>query len=198
MECHTNTSRDRTCLCRLPVMAALLAAASLVACGGGSIETTAASDREALVAFYNSADGDNWTDKSEWLSDRPTGQWYGVTTDVNGSVTHLDLNNNELSGEIPAELGSLSNLLSLYLLDNQLSGAIPVEMGSLSKLQTLWIHGNSTLSGPLPKSLTGLTSLLYLNLDGTELCAPMDDGFQMWLQGVENKDGVVNCASSEP
>ena len=159
LECHTNTSRDRTCLCRLPVMAALLAAASLVACGGGSIETTAASDREALVAFYNSADGDNWTDKSEWLSDRPTGQWYGVTTDVNGSVTHLDLNNNELSGEIPAELGSLSNLQWLNLRHNRLSGEIPPELGSLSSLQDLWLDGNQGLSGPLPGSLTGLNAL---------------------------------------
>ena len=169
MECHTNTSRDRTCLCRLPVMAALLAAASLVACGGGSIETTAASDREALVAFYNSADGDNWTDKSEWLSDRPTGQWYGVTTDVNGSVTHLDLNNNELSGEIPPELGSLSSL------------------------QDLWLDGNQGLSGPLPGSLTGLNALSRLDLRDTQLCALPDDAFQGWLRGVNGKSGVVTC-----
>ena len=49
MKCHTNTSRDRTRVCRLRVMAALLAyllaAALLMACGGGSSETTAASDR---------------------------------------------------------------------------------------------------------------------------------------------------------
>ena len=169
MECHTNTSRDRTCLCRLPVMAALLAAASLVACGGGSIETTAASDREALVAFYNSADGDNWTDKSEWLSDRPTGQWYGV------------------------KLGSLTNLQVLSLWGNELRGEIPAELGSLSNLQRLNLSFNLGLSGPLPGSLTGLNALSRLDLRDTQLCAPSDDAFQRWLLGVLEKSGVVTC-----
>ena len=40
-----------------------------------------------------------------------------------------------MSGEIPAELGSLSNLERLYLNDNALSGEIPAELGSLSNLE---------------------------------------------------------------
>ena len=39
-----------------------------------------------------------------------------------------------MSGEIPAELGSLSNLTELYL-GNDLSGEIPAELGSLSNLE---------------------------------------------------------------
>ena len=169
------------------------------------------------MALYNSADGDNWTDKSDWLSDRPTGQWYGVTTDVNGSVTHLDLNNNELSGEVPPELGSLSNLQSLRLgsnelsseipselgslsdlqwlnlSSNQLSGEIPKELGSLSNLQNLWLDCNQGLSGPLPGSLTGLNAFSRLDLRDTQLCALSDDAFQRWLLGVLEKSGVVTC-----
>ena len=49
------------------------------------------------------------------------------------------LNDNALSGEIPAELGSLSNLTWLYLNDNDLSGEIPAELGSLSNLTTLYL-----------------------------------------------------------
>ena len=37
--------------------------------------------------------------------------------------------------EIPAELGSLSNLTKLSLLGNGLSGEIPAELGSLSNLE---------------------------------------------------------------
>ena len=33
--------------------------------------TSAETDREALVALYNSTDGPNWDDAQNWLSDRP-------------------------------------------------------------------------------------------------------------------------------
>ena len=73
----------------------------------GSAET----DREALVALYNATDGENWMRSDNWLSDAPLGLgWNGVTTNDDGRVTKLILTANGLSGEIPAELGSLSNL----------------------------------------------------------------------------------------
>ena len=87
----------------------------------GSAET----DRETLVALYNATDGENWRDNANWLSDAPLGEWYGVTTDDDGRVTELRLRNSELSGEIPADLGGLSNLEGLFLSGNQLSGCIP-------------------------------------------------------------------------
>ena len=40
-------------------------------------------------------------------------------------MTVLGLKNNELSGEVPPELGSLSNLESLRLNGNELSGCVP-------------------------------------------------------------------------
>ena len=75
----------------------------------GSAET----DREALVAFYNATDGENWFESNNWLSDAPLGEWYGVTTNDDGRVIALVPDANNLSGEIPAELGSLSNLRGL-------------------------------------------------------------------------------------
>ena len=40
------------------------------------------------------------------------------------SLTTLSLYSNALTGAIPAELGSLTKLETLYLGDNQLSGAV--------------------------------------------------------------------------
>lgn len=51
--------------------------------------------------------GANWGDASNWLSDKPLDQWYGVIT-TNDWVTTLDLLFNDLMGAIPAELGNLS------------------------------------------------------------------------------------------
>ena len=127
------------------------AAATAPPAASGSVET----DREALVAFYNATDGENWYNSYNWLSDAPLGEWYGVTTNVDGRVTELDMPDipgNGLSGEIPAELGNLSNLIWLELDDNRLRGEIPPELGSLSNLQGLDLGGNQ-LSGCVPSSL---------------------------------------------
>ena len=53
----------------------------------------------------------------------------------------LSLWGNQLTGEIPKELGSLANLLGLYLSKNQLTGEIPKELGILANLQELYLGG---------------------------------------------------------
>ena len=47
------------------------------------------------------------------------------------------LNSNRLSGNIPAQLGNLSNLNRLRLHGNQLNGSIPRELGGFSNLTQL-------------------------------------------------------------
>ena len=85
------------------------AAATAPPAASGSVKT----DREALVALYNATDGENWNESASanWLSDAPLGEWEGVTTNDDGRVVVLYLSNNFLSGEIPPELGSLSDLI---------------------------------------------------------------------------------------
>ena len=65
------------------------------------------SDRAALVALYEATDGANWTNNTNWLSDRPIGEWHGVIMRSDGRVTALDLLWNQLSGPLPAEVGRL-------------------------------------------------------------------------------------------
>ena len=130
------------------------------------------SDREALVALYNATDGENWSVSDNWLSDAPLGEWYGVITNDDGRVIELELGENDLSGEIPAELANLSNLEKLYLHANGLSGEIPPELGSLSNLRWLFL-GDNALSGEIPAEL-GSLNLRFLGLYDTALsgCVP--------------------------
>ena len=121
----------------------------------GSIE----GDRAALVALYNATDGDNWTDKANWLSDKPLGKWFGVFTNAQGHVNALFLLSNELSGTIPSSLGNLSNLVILDLRDNELSGTIPSSFGNLTKLEWLILAFNN-LSGTIPSSFGNLSNLI--------------------------------------
>jgi hypothetical protein len=122
---------------------------------------------EALVALYDSTDGDNWSNNSGWLDTNAPCSWYGVTCDA-GHVTQLWLYGNQLSGNIPPELGSLVNLTSLGLGDSQLIGSIPAELGYLASLQELWLSGNQ-LSGSIPPELGDLANLTHLCLYDNQL-----------------------------
>lgn len=59
--------------------------------GGGTPPPSGSVDREALVALYNATDGPNWLDNTNWLTDAPLGEWYGVDTDDLGRIVALDL-----------------------------------------------------------------------------------------------------------
>ena len=127
------------------------------------VSADATTARDALVALYNLAGGQNWKNRTNWLSEAPVWEWAGVTADHNGRVTAIQLPNNNLSGEIPAELGSMSNLTHLYLYQNQLSGEIPAELGSMSNLTHLYLYQN-LLSGEIPAELGSMSSLTHLRL----------------------------------
>ena len=128
----------------------------------------AATDRAALVALYNATDGANWRNNGNWLSNAPMGEWHGVTTDSDGRVARLDIERNQLTGGIPAELGSLSNLTNLNISRNQLTGEIPAELGNLTNLTELYLNDNQ-LTGEIPAELGSLTNLVRLVLSGNQL-----------------------------
>ena len=70
------------------------------------------------------------------------------------------LNNNQLSGSIPKELGRLASLQLLWLQDNQLSGRIPNQLGRLRRLRGLELNNNNlnTLSWNIRMGLGTLLS----------------------------------------
>ena len=127
-----------------------------------------ASDRAVLIALYHSTGGANWVANANWLSDRPIGEWHGVTTDSNGRVVWLELGGNQLTGEIPPELGGLSNLTGLVLYGNGLTGEIPPELGRLSNLTRLDL-GDNQLAGEIPPELGRLSNLRELGLGFNQL-----------------------------
>ena len=87
-----------------------------------SVAPQVSEDRAALVALHNATGGPGWRSHTNWLSDSPIGDWHGVTTDDSGRVTELSLERNQLTGELPPELGYLTELTRLWLNSNELSG----------------------------------------------------------------------------
>ena len=97
-----------------------------------------------------------------------------------GDLTNLNFLNlaaNNLSGVIPDEIGYLSNLNYLFLQNNEFTGAIPSSIGNLFNLISLKLYGNS-LSGEIPVELGNITSLEYISISSNHLSGPIPEEFE--------------------
>ena len=163
---------------------------------GTGVQCAPLSDRDILALLYEATGGPDWFRDRNWLTGAPLGQWDGVSVDGEGRVVGLFSGNNNLTGPIPAELGSLANLTGLFLGNNQLSGPIPPELGNLASLTLLALGGNAlegdippelgnlasleqlflwgnSLTGEIPAELGNLVNVTYLSLSGNQLSGPI-------------------------
>jgi hypothetical protein len=128
-------------------------------------------DSLALVALYNSTDGPHWKNHTNWLTAAPVSQWYGIydgNFDDGLKITGIYLQNNQLSGSIPPDLGNLNHLAYLILSNNQLNGSISPKLGNLTKVNALDLDNNQ-LRGSIPPHLGNLANLNYLHLSNNRL-----------------------------
>lgn len=124
-------------------------------------------EREALIALYKATGGENWKDNTNWCSDKPLDEWYGVSY-WDGHVRSLNLWVNNLTGQIPKELEILTGIENMYLGDNKLEGSIPECIGNLHSLKNLDL-ANNLLSGEIPSFIGNLSVLENLNLGSNRL-----------------------------
>ncbi|XP_050282273.1 putative receptor-like protein kinase At3g47110 [Quercus robur] len=96
-------------------------------------------------------------------------QWFGAYSNLLGNnsiddlsflsslnncsqLNYLDVDYNQLGGNIPSSIGKLTNLNWLYLDENKLTGVIPSSIGNMTRLLNLYL-GNNNLEGSIPTSL---------------------------------------------
>src|SRR6266496_1457174 len=125
-------------------------------------------DSLALVDLYNSTNGVNWVNNTNWLTSNPVSTWYGIISVSNGRVIYINLETNNLAGQLPSSIGNLQKLGTLRLPVNQLSGSIPSSIGNLVNLKRLNLYSNQ-LSGSIPSSIGNLANLQVLVLNGNQL-----------------------------
>ena len=83
------------------------------------------------------------------------------------NTTELDLNENQLTGTIPSEIGNLTNLTILRLENNQLTGEIPESICDLDL--KFWISIN-------------------FNVNNNQLCPPYPSCIGVYLGGQDISD----------
>ena len=90
------------------------------------------------------------------------------------------LNNNPITGEIPPSVGSMTALVTGRFSDTGLSGPLPRTVLQIPTCATADRCGE-----------VGLNTFTF---DSSELCAPADDEFTAWLEGIFNAAGP-RCAA---
>ncbi|KAK0591380.1 hypothetical protein LWI29_000810 [Acer saccharum] len=118
----------------------------------------------------------------------------------------IDLSSNELTGDIPIDIGNLQKIITMNLSRNSLSGSIPESFSNLTNIQSLDLSHNK-LSGRIPPQLTQLNSLAIFNVSINNLSGPVPDKGQFGTF-VENSYGgnpslcgpqiKRRCGSSKP
>ncbi|KAL3915125.1 MAG: hypothetical protein SGILL_005793 [Bacillariaceae sp.] len=147
--------------------------------------------RWALAVMYFSTEGDNWTQcsagapfcgvippfvgRSAFLSEVNECDWAGIRCNIEGCVTAIEFEDNQLGGTIPTELALLTDLEFLGMEEGTTSGTIPTELGSLSNMFFIDLDFNQ-LSGTIPPELFGLSLLRTLDLNDNEFVGILDPG----------------------
>ena len=134
----------------------------------------------SLSAFYTATGGDNWRRNDNWditriPTERELNTWVGVDL-YEGWLVGLRLDQNNLTGAIPPEVGNLSQLSRLRLPANKLTGEIPPELANLKQLKWLTLFHND-LTGPIPPELGSLEQLQDLLLQWNSLSGSIPPEF---------------------
>ena len=157
----------------------LIAAFFLLAINPIAKAQVSTQDRQALIDLYNSTDGSNWINSTNWLND-DVSTWFGVTVSGN-RVTQIILANNNLSGTIPPSLGDLTNLQTLNLGYNNLFDTIPFSLCNLINLQYFFLNVNNNISGVIPPNIGNLTNLIRIDFSSNQLSGTIPASFSNCL-----------------
>ncbi|KAF3953547.1 hypothetical protein CMV_021023 [Castanea mollissima] len=125
-----------------------------------------ADDAAAMAKLLASFD----TAPSGWSATTDCCKWKNVNCDGSNRVTSINLASQSLTGTLPSDLGTLTQLTTLSLQGNSLSGPLP-SLANLTSLQELYLDNNNFTS--IPSSFfQGLTSLQILTLSQNLDLAP--------------------------
>ena len=148
----------------------------------GLIPLTVEADSAALVAFFNSTGGSNWTDNTNWTTGNVI-DWFGVTLNGEGNrVIAVDLPSNGLSGTIPAEIDDLDALETLDLAANNIDN-LDTEFTGLTSATEIDLSGNKLDFGDL-EPVVGVPGLIYANQQDLD-------------QAIDQGDLIVRAATSQ-
>ena len=135
---------------------------------GEELDAARKKERDFLITFYKATNGENWTNNTNWCSNKPISEWYGVYVNRLGLIENIWLSSNNLSGTIPSEIENLKEAKSIFLDYNKLEGTIPESITNLTKLEAFRVYSNQ-LNGIIPENIGNLSELKELHIGVNKL-----------------------------
>ncbi|XP_042485349.1 receptor-like protein 56 [Macadamia integrifolia] len=160
---------------------------------------------ESVYLFF----GDSWSNGEEDIvkvNFATKGHLYSYEGLPLYQMTGIDLSQNQLTGDIPSQLGELRALHSLNLSHNSLIGYIPESFQGLENLESLDLSNNK-LVGKIPSQMIQLSFLSDFNVAFNQLSGkiPYENNFATFTmdsyignQGLCGPPTEVNCSSPQP
>jgi Leucine rich repeat len=149
--------------------------------------------RYALATLYLATNGDEWIDNTSWLTNTNECSWKSTKSnslgicDPLGRYLEINLESNNLRGELPPELVILSNSLNTFnVKGNDLVGPVPTFIVNMNLLESFDVSSNQ-LSGTIPGILSNATSLKQLSLFDNNLISTIPHAFGL-LRSLEVLD----------
>ncbi|MFA7298478.1 MAG: leucine-rich repeat domain-containing protein [Candidatus Absconditabacterales bacterium] len=109
-----------------------------------------------VVSIYNDTDGVHWTNNTNRGTTLNVCSWNGIVCGIPGHVTHIDLVNNNLVGNISSNIQLLDELIAINVSYNSISNIDTIPGNKLTKL--LGFNASHNNLG----DIGGLDSLPYL------------------------------------
>ena len=140
--------------------------------------------RYIAVVLYLETNGDKWTNRGGWLLGQHECDWVGLACveltiasapiineggnnggGLGGALTidtdlvvEVNLQNNNLQGSMPQEVGFFTSCGIFQIWGNQIGGTIPTTIGNMLPLTTLWLDDNELVGG-IPTEVGRLRNL---------------------------------------
>ena len=131
--------------------------------------------RYAMATIYFSTNGDDWFFNDGWLSDDEECDWYNRAgrraCNPRGELKSLELDYNNLNGELPIEVGHLSEMERLILRGGPSAftgGTLPTELGYLTGMKIFFVQ-NNLFTGNIPPEIGSWTELEQIDLSHNRL-----------------------------
>ena len=157
---------------------------------------------QALVDLYLATDGSHWSNHTNWLKTNyvrgyrnESEEWVNGRYWVSGEgLNELELNNNNLSGTVPASFSQLKNLFSAYLANNHITSVTDGAFSGMQWLQEVDIQSNSLIRMP---HFTNLPNLNQIYLYDNAISSFPETTFD-WVESLSEFDIENNNLISLP